>query len=254
LVRRRRFISNSAIKRRSLRRHLVVVFRLRCSSRSHFSSQPLPFPFRVCVCNTVELASRSSITAMANHKSRSLRRAAVLLTSIVVASCGGGNSSPNLASPTPVVAPVATTPITTTVTTTPTPPPTPYSGRWSGRYVIERCDGTGSVQDLLCGNARGLFPPGTSLPISMDLTQSGSSVTGTVSLGQITGVVTGAVRSTGLLTLSGIARSGTATATLTHWDTRASGNAMDGFFNFSATYTNVPGNAEIAARLSNVSK
>ena len=178
-----------------------------------------------------------------------------LVLSVAVGGCGGGSSNPST--------PTSHTPTTTTPPPTPTPPPvvsppavqpTPFTGRWSGRYIIERCDGTGSVQDLLCGNTRGLFPPGTSLPIALDLTQNGSTVSGTIALGQIIGVVTGAVRTTGLLTLSGVARSGTATATLTYWDTQAVGNTMNGFFNFSATYTNIPGNAEVAARLSGVAK
>lgn len=110
------------------------------------------------------------------------------------------------------------------------------------------------MQDLLCGARRGAFPTGTSLPIALDLTQSGSTVSGTISLGQITGVVTGSVRSSGLLTLSGIARSGTATATLTYWDTRAAGSTMDGFFNFNATYLDIPGVAAVSARLGSVRK
>ena len=67
------------------------------------------------------------------------------------------------------------------------------------------------MQDLLCGTGRGLFPPGTSLPINLDLSQ-------------------------------------------TYWDTRASGNSMDGYFNFNATYTDLPGVAAVAARLSDVRK
>lgn len=176
----------------------------------------------------------------------------VLMVPVFVAACGGGGSNRSTpTAPTVVAPPVATPP---PVTPAPTVPATPFTGRWSGQYIIDRCDGTGSVQDLLCGTARGLFPPGTALPISLDLTQSGSTVSGTIALGSITGVVTGAVRTTGLLTLSGVARGGTATATLTYWDTRAIGNAMDGFFNFSATYTNIPGTALVAARLSDVRK
>lgn len=178
----------------------------------------------------------------------------ILIVSIPTLACGGGGSRTPTSS-----TPIVTTPppiVTTTVTppATPAPPATPYSGRWSGNYVIDRCDGTGSVQDLLCGSNRGLYPPGTSLPITLDLTQSGSTVSGTIALGQITGVVTGAVRSTGLLTLSGVARSGTATATLTYWDTRASGSVMEGFFNFNAGYTNIPGIAVVSARLGSVRK
>ncbi|MFA5910368.1 MAG: hypothetical protein WC815_16420 [Vicinamibacterales bacterium] len=143
----------------------------------------------------------------------------ILVVSIPTLACGGGGSSTPTSS-----TPIVTTPppvVTTTVTplATPAPPATPYSGRWSGNYVIDRCDGTGSVQDLLCGTNRGLYPPGTSLPITLDLTQSG-----------------------------------TATATITYWDTRASGSVMDGFFNFNAGYTNIPGIALVSARLGSVRK
>lgn len=191
---------------------------------------------------------------------KSLRQAAwIAAVAISAGACSGGNantptsSTPIIATPPPATTTVAP-PVATPPATTPAPPATPFSGRWSGNYIIDRCDGTGSVQDLLCGNARGLFPPGSSLPISLDLTQHGSTVSGTISLGQITGVVNGAIRTSGLLTLSGIARSGTATATLTYWDTRASGNAMDGFFEFNATYSNIPGIAAISARLGSVRK
>jgi len=191
----------------------------------------------------------------------SIRSAAcVVAIAISAVACGGGGSARTPTSATPVVTappvitaapPVTTPPVTPS---TPAPPATPYSGRWSGNYLIDRCDGTGSVQDLLCGTRRGLYPPGTSLPITLDLTQSGSTVSGTIALGQLTGVVTGAVRSTGLLTLSGAARSGTGTATLTFWDTRAVGSVMDGFFNFNATYVDVPGVAAVSARLGSVRK
>ena len=30
------------------------------------------------------------------------------------------------------------------------------AGTWSGRYIVERCDGTGSVQDYFC-SSRGFF-------------------------------------------------------------------------------------------------
>lgn len=178
-----------------------------------------------------------------------IRRAAwVLVLSLPTLACGGGNAkTPTSSTPVTVAPPVTTV-------APPVVPASPFSGRWTGNYIIDRCDGTGSVQDLLCGTSRGLFPPGTSLPLTLDLTQSGSAVSGTMSLGQITGVVSGAVRTNGLLTLSGVARSGTATATLTFWDTRAVGSVMDGFFNFNATYVDIPGIAAISARLGSVRK
>jgi hypothetical protein len=120
----------------------------------------------------------------------------LILTAVLEAACNGGSNSPT--SPTRTPAPTVTAPPAATITPPPPVQPTPYSGRWSGQYVIDRCDGTGSVQDLLCGTRRGLFPPGTSLPIAIDLTQNGTTVSGTIALGAITGVVSGAVRSNGL--------------------------------------------------------
>lgn len=188
---------------------------------------------------------------------RSICQAAwIVVVAISAAACGGGNArTPTSSTPVVSTPPPATTTVTPPVTAAPpAAPATPFSGRWTGSYVIDRCDGTGSVQDLLCGARRGAFPTGTSLPITLDLTQTGSTVSGTISLGQITGVVSGAIRTTGLLTLSGVARSGTATATLTYWDTRASGSTMDGFFNFNATYVDIPGIAAVSARLGSVRK
>lgn len=184
------------------------------------------------------------------------RRAMVILVGLVMfqVACGGGSStptSPSVSAPPPTTTTVVLPPAAPPA---PAPPATPFSGRWAGNYVIDRCDGTGSVQDLLCGARRGAFPIGTSLPIDLHLTQTGSTVSGTLSLGQITGVVSGAIRSSGLLTLTGVARSGTATATLTYWDTAASGNTMNGYFNFNATYVDIPGVAAVSARLSNVRK
>jgi len=184
-----------------------------------------------------------------------LRNWIALTTAVLAAACGSGGKSPT-APTTTVVQQPATTPTTTAPPTTPAPtvPATPYTGRWSGRYTIDRCDGTGSVQDLFCGTRRGIYPPGTSLPLTLDLTQVGASVSGTLSLGSVTGVVTGAVRSTGLLTLSGVARGGTSTATITYWDTRASGNSMNGYFNFNATYVDIPGIAAISATIGTLTK
>ena len=65
-----------------------------------------------------------------------------------------------------------------------------FQGTWAGRYVIDRCDGTGSIQDLLCSSNRGLFPPGTSLPISMTFTQNGNTVSERFAFGQVTASAT----------------------------------------------------------------
>lgn len=128
------------------------------------------------------------------------------------------------------------------------------AGAWSGRYVVERCDGTGSIQDLFCSANRGLYPVGTSLPIDLVLTQSGSNVSGTAHFGQVTGVVTGVVSSGGTLSLQGSANSGTLTITITSWNTPVSGNGMTGLIGFNVGSRSLPGVAGITARLSNVTR
>lgn len=131
---------------------------------------------------------------------------------------------------------------------------TPFSGVWIGRYIVERCDGVGSVQDLFCSANRGAFPVGSSLPISISLTQTGSAVTGTVSFGQVTGVVTGSVAATGVLTLRGSTTSSGTSSVITSWSTQIQGSSMEGAFSYDASFTGVPGVAGISARLSGVTK
>jgi Abnormal spindle-like microcephaly-assoc'd, ASPM-SPD-2-Hydin len=133
-------------------------------------------------------------------------------------------------------------------------PNTPFAGNWSGTYIVERCDGTGSLQDLLCSANRGAFPPGTSLPLTIELSQSGSSVAGTLALGQVRGVVTGVVGSAGALTLQGTLTSGMLTAQITSWTTRVQGTAMEGTFAYNATVSGVPGVGVVVARLGRVTK
>jgi hypothetical protein len=126
-----------------------------------------------------------------------------------------------------------------------------FAGTWSGRYIVERCDGTGSVQDYFCSN-RGAFPPGTDLPITLSLTQNASSVSGSISLGQVTGPVTGAVNAAGTLILSGTARNGPLSLQLSSWGTTVSGGTMNGTFVYNAGATGIPGVAIVTNRLSNV--
>jgi hypothetical protein len=129
-----------------------------------------------------------------------------------------------------------------------------FTGRWNGDYVVERCEGTGSLQDLLCSANRGAFPPGTALPLALDLTQNGSTVTGTLAQGQVTGPVTGTVDSTGTLTLRGTATNGQLSIQLSAWSTRVQGNVMEGNFTWNATITGVPGVGVVVSRLGRVTK
>lgn len=127
------------------------------------------------------------------------------------------------------------------------------AGSWGGQYIVERCDGTGSNQDYFC-SARGAFPPGSSLPISLSLTQNGAAVTGTILLGQVSGVVSGAVNASGTLVLQGSASAGTLSLALSSWNTTTGGGAMNGTFAYNAGLSGVPGTAVIVSRLSGVTR
>jgi hypothetical protein len=129
-----------------------------------------------------------------------------------------------------------------------------FGGTWSGQYIIERCDGTGSLQDLLCSAQRGIYPVGTSLPIRIVLTQSGSTVSGTVSFGAVTGPVNGTVTGDGLLTLAGTATSSTLTLQISGWSTRVQGNSMIGNIAYNASISGVPGVGVVTSRLDRVTR
>lgn len=127
-------------------------------------------------------------------------------------------------------------------------------GTWSGRYIVQRCDGTGSVQDYFCSSTRGVYPPGTSLPISLSLTQNGNAVSGTLSLGQVTGVVNGTITGDGTLVLQGTATSGQSTAQLSSWSTTVNATSMEGTFTYNASIGGIPGVAVVVSRLSGVTR
>lgn len=130
---------------------------------------------------------------------------------------------------------------------------TPFAGAWSGTYRIDSCQGAGSAQDLLCsapsaGRPGGLYPPGTLLPMTLSLEQSGESVTGTLALGELTGPVTGVVAN-GLLTLRGTVGSGSLRVTTAHWSSRVVGRAMDGVAAYDVTLPGFPGTGVLVTTL-----
>lgn len=127
-------------------------------------------------------------------------------------------------------------------------------GNWSGRYDVQRCDGTGSNQDYFCSANRGAYPPGSSLPISMNLTQNGSSVSGSIAFGQVTGSVNGTINSAGTLTLQGTATNGQITVALSGFSVSISGSSMTGNLTYNAGLAGVPGVAVITSRLSGVTR
>jgi hypothetical protein len=130
----------------------------------------------------------------------------------------------------------------------------PFSGFWTGTYIVERCEGTGSVQDVFCSTNRGFYPVGTTLPISMSLTQTGSNVTGPFALGTVAGSATGTVSAGGVLTLQGTATAAPISAAISAWSTTVSGNSMSGNITYNLTSTGTPGVATVVTRLVRVTK
>jgi hypothetical protein len=130
----------------------------------------------------------------------------------------------------------------------------PFSGFWTGNYIVEQCNGTGSIQDIFCSANRGIYPVGSSLPISMSLTQNGTTVSGPFALGSVVGVANGVVSPSGVLTLQGTATSGQVTATITTWSTRVDGDVMTGNVTYNLTLTGTPGVAVVVTRLGRVTK
>lgn len=125
-------------------------------------------------------------------------------------------------------------------------PATPFAGAWVGAQTVTDCQGGGSAQELLCsppsgGRAGGAFPVGSPMPLSVNLTQQGSAVSGSLTLGALTGTVTGVVEANGLLTLRGTLTGGPFTAAIVHWSTRVIGSTMDGVAGYAVTAEGLPG-------------
>ncbi len=127
-------------------------------------------------------------------------------------------------------------------------------GSWSGQYRVQRCDGTGSNQDYFCSANRGAFPPGASLPITLNLSQSGSSVSGTIAFGQVTGSVNGTINNAGTLVLQGTAVGGQVTVALSGFSVTVNGSSMTGNFTYNAGLAGVPGVAVVTSSLSGMTK
>ena len=105
--------------------------------------------------------------------------------------------------------------------------------------------------DGFCGG----FPAGTTLPITLSLTQSNKDVTGTVSLGSLTGTFTGTV-SGGVMTATAVMNdldSGTGgttvKVTLENWSTTMTGSTLTGGFNIVFRVPSFSGSATLTARI-----
>ncbi len=134
------------------------------------------------------------------------------------------------------------------------------TGRWAGTYIVEQCGGnSGSISEVLCtppntGRQAGIAHVGATLPISMELSVSGTDVTGVVSFGNIRGTLTGKDRGAGFFYLQGVIEGAAGTINITHWDARVQRDDMQGFINYQVRIATLPGFGGVATRLVNIAR
>lgn len=133
-------------------------------------------------------------------------------------------------------------------------------GSWAGSYVIDQCTAsTGSLHDVLCtppgsGRAAGIVYVGATLPITMEISESGTDLTGTVSLGTIRGVLTGMNRGGGFFYLLGSIEGNGGAINVTYWDAKVERDSMDAFINYEIRIGGLPGVGAVSTRLVNVTR
>jgi hypothetical protein len=165
-----------------------------------------------------------------------MRRALALASALCLAltGCGGSSTAPTAPAPTPTPAPVVS-----------------FAGAYSGSYTLTSC---GHTLGMAAGDFCGTFSIGTVLPMTLNLTQSGAAVTGTLLQGQIATSVSGTVDSRSHLILNGSGTSSGFVLTMAGWDTQLSGTLMIGSWNTVWTLAGTTGMAQTVNTLGPVVK
>lgn len=127
-----------------------------------------------------------------------------LLATLCLTACSGGNSSPSGPSSTDAQ----------------------VQGAWSGRSTLVGCTEAGGAVGVGCSG----WP--TSNSVALNLTQSGTAVSGTLSTGSFLFNVSGSV-SGNSVTLTGQGRQSSTTFNLLNWSSTVSGSGMSGTFRYS---------------------
>ena len=107
-----------------------------------------------------------------------------------------------------------------------------FTGVWQGNWLRASCTETGGAQGVACAQTP------TSGALRLTLSQSGNELQGNVEVGSFVIPASGVVNSSGSLSLSGSARQGSATGTLSNWSTSRSGNTMTGTFTLTIVADN----------------
>ena len=124
-----------------------------------------------------------------------------------------------------------------------------FSGQYSGTYRVKECVTDGAFTGFC--EATGLTPA-TTLPITLSLSQSQGTVTGSIMLGQIAGTFQGTVsgstlNGTAVMTLS--TEGGPESMTITAWNTTISGSALSGGFTIVFRVTGTTGSVTITTTI-----
>jgi hypothetical protein len=129
-----------------------------------------------------------------------------------------------------------------------------FAGQFSGTYRVTRCTDDGVF--LGSCDASGLTTE--TLPIALGLSQNQSTVTGTVTLGSLSGAFTGTASGstlTGTATLNEVTDQGaTLTTSITSWNTSLSGNRLAGEFDVILRAPASPGSVTLNATIEQLSR
>jgi hypothetical protein len=104
-----------------------------------------------------------------------------------------------------------------------------FQGAWTGTWAMQECSETGGAIGNGCSGL-----PSTGY-LGATLTQTGTSVEGTVEIEVFLARVTGQVDGSGVLTLSGSGRLLTVTVTIADWRASQDGNVLTGTFTYVVT-------------------
>lgn len=162
---------------------------------------------------------------------RSTALGLVLGATLGICGCGGSPTSPS--NPTPVAS---------------------VAGSWSGIWTITACGQTGAWASPweYCSVYFGRYAPiGTGpFPLTLTLSQDGTSVTGTLTQQNIPYSVSGSIGASGRLILSGGRADDESSVQFLGFDAQLSGNTLSGGWDEKITRTDMSGFAQLDLELS----
>jgi hypothetical protein len=103
------------------------------------------------------------------------------------------------------------------------------------------------------GRQTGFAYIGATLPITMELTLSGTDITGIVSFGSLRGTLTGRDRGAGIFSLQGVIQ-GAVVLNITQWETQVLDNELVGIIAYEVRFNGVAGNGAASGRFVNVTR